>query len=138
MNVYTAAGVSYSLVAAEQADPIYGWIYDNAAKYGFVLRYPEAKTSVTGITDEPWHFRYVGRGHAAYMTENDLTLEEYIALLYQYPADGKHLTFSYDGIHYEVYYAGANGEETEVEVPSDAMYTVSGNNWDGFIVTIIR
>lgn len=138
MNVYTADGVSYSLASAGEANPIYAWIYDNAAKYGFVLRYPEEKTSVTGITNEPWHFRYVGRGHAAYMHENDLTLEEYIALLYKYPADGKHLTFSYDGTQYEVFYAEATGEETEIEVPSGASYTVSGNNWDGFIITITR
>ena len=38
MNVYTSAGVSYSLGTAGQTDPVYNWIYDNAAKYGFVLR----------------------------------------------------------------------------------------------------
>lgn len=139
MNVYTSAGVSYSLGTAGQTDPVYNWIYDNAAKYGFILRYPESKTGVTGITNEPWHFRYVGRGHAAYMTENGLTLEEYIALLYKYPENGEHLSFTYDGVSYEVFCkkAGADGTAT-VTLPADADYTVSGDNDAGFIVTLIK
>lgn len=137
MNVYTSAGVSYSLATAGQADPVYNWIYENAAKYGFVLRYPESKTGVTGITNEPWHFRYVGRGHSAYMTENGLTLEEYIALLYKYPEDGEHLFFTYDGVSYEVFRCetGADGTAT-VTLPDDAEYTVSGDNDSGFIITL--
>ncbi len=138
MNVYTADGISYSLATAGDTNPIYAWIYENAAKYGFILRYPEGKTSVTGITNEPWHFRYVGRGHAAYMEENDLVLEEYIALLYQYPYSGEHLTFSYDGVSYEVFFVPfeKETEEAEITLRADAIYTVSGNNWDGVIVTV--
>ena len=79
MNVYTADGISYSLASAGDVNPIYSWIYDNAAKYGFVQRYPENKTSVTGITNEPWHFRYVGREQAALIKESGLCLEEYLA-----------------------------------------------------------
>lgn len=52
-----------------------------APKYGFVLRFPEGKTSSTGVGYEDWHFRYVGKASAKYMTENDLTLEEYIQKL---------------------------------------------------------
>ena len=138
MNVYTADGISYSLGTASEHNPDYGWIYDHAAEYGFVLRYPAEKTQVTGITNEPWHFRYVGRGHAAYMTANALTLEEYIGLLYRYPADGEHLAFQYDGADYEVYFCPVNaeGETTTIPVPSDAPYTVSGDNVNGFIVTV--
>ena len=138
MNVYTAGGVSYSLASASDVDPNYGWIYENAAKYGFVQRYPEGKTSLTGITNEPWHFRYVGRGHASYMAENGLVLEEYIALLYKHPHDGKHLTFAYDGVSYEVFFVPfAEGVElVEVQIPKGAEYTISGNNWDGVIVTV--
>ena len=140
MNVYTSAGISHSLATAGEVDPIYSWIYENAAKYGFVERYPEGKTTVTGITYEPWHFRYVGRGHAAYMVENDLVLEEYIALLYKYPYDGEHLTFSYDGVSYEVFFVpfGAETEAAEITLRADATYTISGNNWDGVIVTVSK
>lgn len=135
MNVYTADGISYSLATAGDADPIYGWIYENAAKYGFVLRYPDNKTIVTGITNEPWHFRYVGRGHAAYMTENSLTLEEYLALLYRHGAASP-LTFTADGVRYEVFYVQAKGSETTVELPLGADYTVSGDNSGGFVITL--
>ena len=135
MNVYTAAGVSYSLATAGDADPIYAWIYANAAKYGFVLRYPESKTTVTGITNEPWHFRYVGRGHAAYMAENSLTLEEYIALLYKHGASSP-LHFTADGVSYTVFYVPLVGDETQIELPQNADFSISGDNDGGFIVTL--
>ena len=52
-----------------------------APQYGFVLRYPEGKNAITGVDYENWHFRYVGKESAEYMTEHNLTLEEYLALL---------------------------------------------------------
>ena len=52
-----------------------------APKYGFVLRFPDGKTSSTGVNYEDWHYRYVGVESAKYMTEHNLTLEEYINLL---------------------------------------------------------
>ena len=53
---------------------------ERAAEYGFILRYPAGKESVTGIAHEPWHFRYVGAPHAEVMTEKGLCLEEYLYL----------------------------------------------------------
>lgn len=64
------------------------WLKENAPKFGFILRYPKAKEAITGINFEPWHFRYVGVENAMYMTENNLTLEEYIAILKQNEALG--------------------------------------------------
>ena len=64
------------------------WLKENAPKFGFVLRYPKEKEAITGINFEPWHFRYVGIENAMYMTENNLTLEEYIAILKQNEALG--------------------------------------------------
>ena len=52
-----------------------------APDYGFVVRFPEGKSRFTGVDYEDWHFRYVGTESAQYMTQNNLTLEEYIALL---------------------------------------------------------
>lgn len=52
-----------------------------APEYGFVLRFPEGKSDSTGVDYEDWHFRYVGVESAKYMTENNLILEEYVALL---------------------------------------------------------
>ena len=54
------------------------WLNKHCSEYGFILRYPKEKEYVTGITYEPWHFRYVGVEAAKCMTENNLTLEEYL------------------------------------------------------------
>ncbi|MFS1664352.1 M15 family metallopeptidase [Streptococcus sp. zg-JUN1979] len=52
-----------------------------APEYGFVLRFPKGKSDSTGVDYEDWHYRYVGKVSAKYMTEHQLTLEEYVALL---------------------------------------------------------
>lgn len=57
------------------------WLARNSWKYGFILRYPEGKEEITGISYEPWHFRYVGREVAERCHDNDWTLEEYVAAL---------------------------------------------------------
>ena len=56
------------------------WLLENAASYGFVLRYPEDKTEITGIDFEPWHYRYVGAEAAKEIMSQGLCLEEYVAL----------------------------------------------------------
>ena len=55
------------------------WLRENAANYGFIVRYPPEKTGVTGIIYEPWHYRYVGKENAGKITSSGLTLEEYLA-----------------------------------------------------------
>ena len=54
------------------------WLCENAYKYGFILRYPETKTDVTGYSYESWHYRYVGVEHATKIYEKGITLEEYL------------------------------------------------------------
>jgi D-alanyl-D-alanine carboxypeptidase len=62
-----------------QADtPTQQWLMEHCWEYGFILRYPEGKEDITGINYEPWHYRYVGREAAQYITENGITLEEYL------------------------------------------------------------
>ncbi len=60
---------------------VYEWLRDNAHKYGFIKRYPEDKTEITGIINEPWHYRYVGEKAAKEMYEQNLCLEEYVELI---------------------------------------------------------
>lgn len=57
------------------------WLAEHSYEYGFLLRYPDGKEDITGITFEPWHFRYVGKTAAKYMYDNELTLEEFTAQL---------------------------------------------------------
>ena len=55
------------------------WLEEHCADYGFVVRYPEDKTDITGIEYEPWHLRFVGPC-AWFLMQNDLCLEEFLAL----------------------------------------------------------
>ena len=55
------------------------WLKEHAAEYGFILRYPNGTTNITGIIYEPWHYRYVGEKFAAEIKARNLTLEEYVA-----------------------------------------------------------
>lgn len=57
---------------------VYEWLRENAHKYGFILRFPENKTDVTGYSYESWHYRYVGVEHATKIHEKGITLEEYL------------------------------------------------------------
>lgn len=59
-------------------------MYKTMAEYGFILRYPEGKEKTTGYPSEEWHIRYVGKELATFLTEKNLTLEEYYNILYQY------------------------------------------------------
>ena len=59
---------------------LFQWMYAHCQEYGFILRYPADKESVTGVMYEPWHFRYVGKEAAAYIMENNLCLEEFLDL----------------------------------------------------------
>ena len=55
----------------------FNWMQENAYKYGFILRFPEDKVTITGYQYESWHYRYVGIKEATYIHEHNLTLEEY-------------------------------------------------------------
>ncbi len=65
------------------------WLAENCHKYGFILRYPEGTTDITGIVFEPWHYRYVGEEHAQKIMELGITLEEYLEEHYDSKAGGK-------------------------------------------------
>ena len=54
------------------------WLYNNAYKYGFIIRYPLNYKHITGYNYEPWHIRYIGKQHSIKMHNlNILTLEQY-------------------------------------------------------------
>lgn len=57
---------------------IYLWLAENAHKFGFILRYPQDKEDITGITYEPWHYRYIGKNDASIIYSKGITLEEYL------------------------------------------------------------
>lgn len=67
----------HKLERAFEDTPESKWLVEHAQDYGFVMRYGENKTDITGIQYEPWHYRYVGVEAAKYMKENELSLEEF-------------------------------------------------------------
>jgi len=105
------------------------WLMENSYRYGFILRYPEHKTDITGIPFEPWHYRYVGQPHAYFMFVNDLVLEEYIELLRR---DGE-ITIVYRHVTYRVVYL-SNGDT--IEIPEGHLFNASLDNTGGIIVTV--
>ena len=115
----------------------YTWIYENAHKYGYIIRFPDGCSDHTGFdSSKRIHLRYVGVEHATYIYKNGLCLEEYLELLHDYSVDNP-LTFTGDnGNTYQVYYVAYSGNPTSVPVPKNNPYTISGDNMNGFIVTV--
>ena len=150
LGFYTDDGLSIPLVDHEYGS----WVWDHCTEYGYILRYPEDKAAITGIGHEQWHFRYVGLPHAYASDVTGYCLEEYLDHLKNYTADTKMLHISEDrkltdvnpaeigelsGGWLTYYVPAADGETTEVKLPGGdkfADYGISGNNTDGFIVTI--
>lgn len=123
------------------------WFREKCQDYGFVLRYPAEKKYITGISGETWHYRYVGTPHAALMNGLDYCLEEYIDYLKSYTYETAVMYYE-DGIitkapadpewesGYMIYYVPSAGDITEITVPNFCEYEISGNNVDGFVVTV--
>jgi D-alanyl-D-alanine carboxypeptidase len=135
LGIYTDEGKAYEL------DGISGyadWFTSNCAKFGFVNRFPDNKASITGVTSDKWHFRYVGQVHAETMNALNLCLEEYIDELRKYTYNSDHLLVTTSsGDKYEIYYQYASGtDKTDVPVPENLPYSISGDNSEGFIVTV--
>ena len=121
------------------------WLKAHCAEYGFIFRYDASKADITGVLDEPGHFRYVGVPHATYMTEHGYCLEEYLELLrtkHQYEQSPLEITVGEQ--EYLVYYVAANTAEgtsfTSIPVPpaTEGTYKISGDNMNGFIVTVTK
>ncbi len=66
----------------QESRPTQIWLMEHCWEYGFILRYPNDKSEITGIIYEPWHYRYVGVEAAQEIHELGLTLEEYLELYY--------------------------------------------------------
>jgi D-alanyl-D-alanine carboxypeptidase len=106
------------------------WLAENSWRFGFVLRYPEDKSDITGIIFEPWHFRYVGAAHAAMMKESGLCLEEYITAL----SSDAPLYASAGGVSYAVYYL-AEGAYPGV-ADNEELLDYSSDNAGGHVMAV--
>ena len=111
-------------------DGVCGNVRRLAARYGFILRYPGGKEHITGIAQEPWHFRYVGIPHAEIMERLSLTLEEYLGMLRRYPFGGKPFAFRSGAFRFAVSYLP---DSQAAAVPTNCLQ--SGDNDGGIILT---
>ncbi len=67
-------GLAVDLLGTEAV----AWFREHCWEYGFIIRYTEEKEGITGIVDEPWHFRYVGTEVSLDLKDSGLCLEEYL------------------------------------------------------------
>lgn len=130
---YLRDGNNYAL----SSDDAYNWLFENCHKYGFVIRYPEGKEDITGVSDYTDYFRYVGVAHATYMKEHSLCMEEYLEVIKEYTHDKPLKVNGADGRYYEVYYVAVDGSAT-VKHPTNYAYTLSGTNAGGVVITVDR
>lgn len=107
------------------------WLAENGPNYGFILRYPEHKTDITGIQFEPWHFRYVGLPHSQIMQQKDLVLEEYIEFL------RKEKTYIHElgDVYYTIEYVESSELNDQIMYPWYVDFQYSGSNEGGIITT---
>nr|WP_288974537.1 D-alanyl-D-alanine carboxypeptidase family protein [uncultured Blautia sp.] len=83
-------------------------------------------------------FRYVGCPHSLIMKDRGFSLEEYTDFIKAYRENSRFVYKQADGKETEVYYVPANDGEIQLNIPESSVYQVSGNNVDGFIVTVWR
>ncbi|WP_028505164.1 D-alanyl-D-alanine carboxypeptidase family protein [Ruminococcus sp. FC2018] len=111
----------------------YAWINENCWKYGFVLRYPAEKLSVTGVEGKKNHYRYVGQAYAKVMHDNDLVLEELYDFLSKYTYEQPLVITTSDGKQRMIYSAELDKENSTTTIPtpetskSDMGYEITGN-----------
>ncbi|MBE6641603.1 MAG: D-alanyl-D-alanine carboxypeptidase family protein [Ruminococcaceae bacterium] len=160
--VFTDENKTYKL-GEEKMPELYNWIYDNCARFGFIHRYQAGKESITGFAAESWHFRYVGIPHAELIEEKNFCYEEYVNFLRDYSYENYLVYEASNGKTYGIYFAEVEPETVVIEevrdengniitpasvseqlpdiasipVPTgNVPYEISGNNVDGFIITI--
>ena len=81
MDIEGETTLGTGLTAAFGESPEGIWVAEHCYEYGFIIRYPKDKTSITGYIYEPWHIRYVGVEAATQIAELGVTFEEYILLI---------------------------------------------------------
>ena len=77
---FITSDMGTELTEAFENTQAFAWLSENAYKFGFILRYPKGKESITGYTYEPWHYRFVGREAATDIHNGNMTLEQYLQL----------------------------------------------------------
>ena len=122
-------------------DGVYSWLDEHSAEYGFILRYPEGKDEYfdnTITSHRSATYRYVGVAPALYIKEHNMCLEEFLNMMQEHLIDNM-VTVQNGDSQWGMYYVPVNGSspQTSFSIPAtDWEYEVSGDNMNGFIVTV--
>lgn len=108
-----------------------------APGYGFIERYAKEKEQITGISHEPWHFRYIGYPHSEIVSQHGFALEEYIDFLRGFREGCRYAYSGPSGGKAEIYFVPVEDGRARADKPKAHNWQISGNNVDGFIVTEI-
>lgn len=119
-------------------DGIFKEFREEAKKAGFIERYKEGKENITGISKEPWHFRYVGCPHSVIIEEKGFALEEYHDFIRKYTSVDNSYKYKYKNKLVQLFFIRSTADIQELHVEDDFKYEVSGNNHDGFIITLFK
>lgn len=121
---------------------VYTWLLNNAHKYGFVNSDPNETVHGTDELVPSTQFRYIGIPHATYIAESETisNFEQYVAELRNtYNSPSKPLIVESGSNTYSVYYVtAAEGDTVSIQIPENYEYSLSGDNSNGFIVTVHR
>lgn len=134
-NTVDVAIVGIDSILAYDGDDAEKWVVDNCSNYGYIVRYPQGKTEITGESYCPWHLRYVGKPHAMIMKANNWCLEEYVAYVKGYTKENP-IVCNTDDRTYEIYSVPSNSDVTYLSVPLSGNYEISGDGSTGYIITI--
>ena len=126
---------AYGSVITYDGNDTEGWVGENCWRYGFIVRYPQGKTTESGNAYCPWHLRYVGEINSAIMKQKGMCLEEYVDFLKQYSFDDPY-TFAFNGNGYQIYSVTGEGDGLVTRVPISGSYELSGDNKDSIIITV--
>lgn len=123
LDVYVKGYAGSSFLKSEVGQ----YINSECWKYGFIIRYPMFKSSITGIDYEPWHIRYVGLPHSEIIHKNGITLEEYSDL------------FEIDKYYEYGGYLISHQSRDELDIPKQFKdCIVSSDNKGGYYITVVK
>ncbi|SDK09818.1 D-alanyl-D-alanine carboxypeptidase family protein [Natronincola ferrireducens] len=117
---------------------IFNKFREEAKRWGFIERYKQGKESVTGISKEPWHFRYVGYPHSAIIEEKGFVLEEYHDFIRNYTSCDNSYQYQCGNSRIKLFFVKSTADVQTLQIEDEYKSEVSGNNYDGFIITLFK
>jgi len=109
------------------------WFAQNSYNFGFIVRYPYEGQHITQVAYEPWHFRYVGLPHSYFINQKGMVFEDYLYFLMGFDYSEPFVA-TFGDYEYEIFFT----KDMTISVPYGSYFDISGNNINGFIVTIRR